>query len=136
MVEQVDEERYIVFADALFIERHDEAPAGGFQQEVAVFDAFGNALARYDGADVVTRDQCGKVVGLDVRINRHQAASSPRGSLKIISSSAVTTTSSTTGRTAATASIPSRTSVSGALAPAVMPNVALFSSPEIGRAPV
>src|SRR3546814_6665146 len=68
MVEQVDEERYIVFADALFIERQDEAPAGGFEEEVAVFDAFGNALARYDGADVVTRDQCGKVVGLENHI--------------------------------------------------------------------
>src|SRR3546814_14112480 len=126
MVEQVDEERYIVFADALFIERHDEAPAGGFEEEVAVFDAFGNALARYDGADVVTRDQCGQVVGLDVRINRHQAASTPPGSLKIISSSAVTTTPSTTGRRPATATPSQRPTRYTQPAPALGPTAAIL----------
>src|SRR3546814_5380315 len=128
MVEQVDEKRQVGFADALFVKRQDEPSTGGFEKEVAVLDAFGNALARHDGADVVSGDEGGKVVGLDVRIDCHQAASSPRGSLKTIFSSAVTTRSSTIVRTAATASITSRTSVSGALAPAVMPSVAIPSS--------
>src|SRR3546814_14483529 len=90
---------------------------------MAVLDALGDALARYDRADIVAGDERGELVGIDVRVDGHQTAagSNPWGRLNTIFSSVMTATSSTIARWAATGSITSRTSASGAPAPAVMP---------------
>src|SRR3546814_9073484 len=100
MVEQIDEKCYGVRLDALFIEGQNEAAAGGFQKEIAVLDALGDALARYDRADIVAGDERGELVGIDVRVDGHQTAagSNPRGSLNTIFSSVMTATSSTIAR--------------------------------------
>src|SRR3546814_5866535 len=116
MVEQVDEKGQVVRLHPLFIEGKDKAPAGRFQQEIAVFDAFGYALARHDGADVIAGDERGERVGVDMGIDGHQAAagSTPRGSLKTKRSSVMTATSSTSARWAAIATMNSRNRASGA----------------------
>src|SRR5690606_25206902 len=94
MAKQVDEKGQLVGADAPRIEWQDETPVRRLHEEIAVLNAVGNALARLVGPDVVAGNESGQVVGADLGIDRHQF-STPRGSLKIIFSCAVTTTSST-----------------------------------------
>ena len=53
MLHQPQEERQIVLLHPPFVERQNERPLLGDQQEVRVFDAFGDALAGDDPADVV-----------------------------------------------------------------------------------
>src|SRR3546814_20339134 len=125
MVEQVDEKGQVVRLHPLFIEGKDKAPAGRFQQEIAVFDAFGYALARHDGADVIAGDERGERVGVDMGIDGHQAAagSNPRGSLNTLCPTVMTANSSTIDRTAAIALMTSRTTATGALVQAGMPRL-------------
>ena len=73
MAEQVDEEGQVARLHPLFIEGQDEPAVGRLDQEIAVLDPFGDALARHDGANGVAGDERGEVVGVDVRVNGHRA---------------------------------------------------------------
>ena len=69
MVEQVDKERQVAFTHTFFIEGEDEAPACGFEQKIAVLDAFGDALEGLGPADVVFGEK-GFELGLrELRVN-------------------------------------------------------------------
>src|SRR6266446_826859 len=75
-----DEERQILRQHALLVERKDETTALGAQQEIRVLDAFGDALAGDDLADVVITNEGGELLVADVGIDRHDA---PRRVLRV-----------------------------------------------------
>src|SRR5262249_54833087 len=79
MRHQAEEERQIVPVDALFIQRQDERPCRGVQQEVGILDAFGDALVGQQFADVVTLEEFRKLIGGDVGVNRHGGYSAASG---------------------------------------------------------
>jgi hypothetical protein len=98
MHHQVQKERQIAFGDTLFVQRQDEMPGRGVQQEVGILDAFGDALVGQEFTDVVRLEEFREFIGGDVGINRHRAYSaasgrSERGSGKNSFSSAAETVS-------------------------------------------
>src|SRR5262249_6803085 len=112
----------------LLVEGEDIAAAIGREQEVAVLDAFGNALAGHGAADVVERDEVFEIAVRDFRVDSHEARShesdqavSALGSLKCTLSSMTASSSMVTAKRSRQAAMTSCTSTSGAEAPAVMP---------------
>src|SRR3546814_1072367 len=69
MIEQRHEEGQSVRLDALFVERQDEAAAGGVDQVIAVLDALGDALGRDQFADVVARQERRQRFGGNMRVD-------------------------------------------------------------------
>ncbi len=100
MVEQREKIGQVVRRDSLLVERQEEAPLGGVDHVVAVLDALGDALERGRLAMIEARQEVGKRFRRDLRVDRHQAASSPRGSLNAIFSSTVSTSRSVTSKRA------------------------------------
>src|SRR5690606_33740591 len=119
-----------------FVHRQDEALrlAGrlGLDQPVAVRYAFGDALGRDERPYAEAADDFGKRLGAELGIDCHLSSgpypASWRGSLKVMCSCAVTTSSATTVRSSPRRATTSRTSSSGAEAPAVMPSVSTPTS--------
>ena len=62
VLDQAEEEGQVGFGDALLVEREDVGAAPGQQDVVRVLDPFGDALEGEDRADVVVRDERGKLV--------------------------------------------------------------------------
>src|SRR3546814_4514004 len=89
MLRQRHEKGQIFFPHALFIKREYVTPPGGIDEIVRIFDALGNALGRKQRAFVVTLEKAGQRLARNMGINRHY--SSALGSLKAMSSVAVTT---------------------------------------------
>ena len=69
MLHEAEEEGQIGFLHALFIKRENQRVLGGMQQEIGVFDAFGNALVGGEAADVILREEIPQIIFGDVRIN-------------------------------------------------------------------
>src|ERR1700758_3626665 len=97
MRHQAEKEWQVASRDALLIERQDEGPRGGVQQEVGILDPLGDALVGQEVAEVVLAQIRGKLVGGDIGVDRHElyAASgrTERGSGKNSFSSAADTVS-------------------------------------------
>ena len=72
MLHQPQEEGQIVLLHPPFIERQNERSLLGDQQEVRVFDAFGDTLAGDDPADVVFRGERLNLLVGDFRIDGHR----------------------------------------------------------------
>src|SRR5262249_37936274 len=127
MLHEPEEERQVGARDTLLVEGEDIAAAIGREQEVAVLDAFGNALAGHGAADVVEGDEVLEIAVRDFRVDGHEARSqesdqavSALGSLKCTLSSMTASSSMVTAKRSRQAAITSCTSTSGAEAPAVM----------------
>src|SRR5262249_59232714 len=117
-----------VGGDPVLVEGKDIAAAIGREQEVAVLDALGDALAGHGASDVVERDEALEIAVRDFRVDGHEARSqeldqavSALGSLKCTLSSMTASSSMVTAMRSRQAAITSCTSTSGADAPAVMP---------------
>ena len=80
MAHQRQEPGQIASIDALFIKGEDEAPACGFEQEIAVLDAFGDALEADCGADIITGQKGRQIIGADRGVNGHRSATRVRRS--------------------------------------------------------
>ena len=148
MVHQAEEEWQIGRVDTPLVQREDEAPALGDQQEVGILDAFGDALQAHRAADVVRGkkrlergvvdrgvDRHGLRGGLRSRplisalSDAHDACRSGIGGVLKNTSSLTTSTSLTeTAKRARHALISSSTSSSGAEAPALTATVDTPSS--------
>src|SRR3546814_3479409 len=83
MVHQAEEERQVAGSNALLVQRQNEGAAVGFEKEVAVLDALGDALARDDRSDVVLGDERFEFLVGNFRIDGHgeRQATRTRGSL-------------------------------------------------------
>src|SRR3546814_3769347 len=83
MVHQAEEERQVAGSNALLVQRQNEGAAVGFEKEVAVLDALGDALARDDRSDVVLGDERFEFLVGNFRIdgNGERQATRTRGSL-------------------------------------------------------
>ena len=75
MLYQPEEERQVPGIDPLLVEREDVGAALGQQQIVGVLDPLGDALAGERRADVVLRDERGKLVVGDFGVDGHRAPS-------------------------------------------------------------
>lgn len=69
VLHEAEEERQIVFFHPLFIKRQDQRFLGGVQQEIGVFDTFGNALVGGEAAGVVLREEIPQIIFGDISIN-------------------------------------------------------------------
>lgn len=69
MLHEAKEERQIGFFHALFVKRQDQRVLGGVQQEIGVFDTFGDALVGCERANVVLYEEIPQIIFGDVRIN-------------------------------------------------------------------
>ena len=80
MAHQRQEPGQIAGIDALFIQGEDEAPACGFEQKIAVLDAFGDALEADCGADIIAGQKGRQIIGADRGVNGHRSATRVRRS--------------------------------------------------------
>jgi hypothetical protein len=79
MLHQPEEERQVFRADPLFVERENELPGRGGQQEIAVLDAFGDAFDGGERADVVARQKLRLILVIEIGVDRLGRVK-PRGS--------------------------------------------------------
>ena len=79
MLHQPQEERQVSFGDAPLVQRENEIAAAGVNQEIRVFDAFGDALIGKKLTDVVTGKERREVFRRDVGIDGHKVLQCLRG---------------------------------------------------------
>ena len=75
VLHQAQEERQIALGDAPFVERQNEMAAFRMDEEIRVFDAFGNALIRQQPADIVAGQKPAQIFRGDIGIDCHETSS-------------------------------------------------------------
>ena len=78
MFHEIEKERQIGFAHALFVKGENETSRARMEVEIRVFDAFRNSLAGEQGSNVIGRDEVDEFGVVDFGVDSHRLEASPR----------------------------------------------------------